>query len=174
MTPGELAHPEYDYHDANGRPLIGPCHVPGCSGMSLPGGGDAHSASPEGEAGHRRLTAADWPREEWVPEWVRNPMAPLSLDGFVEMEAANVYTVTVHHRATAYTIRAIPEAGGYTTYLIAGRFANAGEWITLGDDSAAEGIAYSYLAEKMPELARHAGDREGWIMAFRKLGVRVF
>ncbi len=53
MTPGEIAHPEIMYHDANGRPLIGPCHVPGCDGMSLPGGGDAHSD------GHLRLWCVD-------------------------------------------------------------------------------------------------------------------
>ena len=41
-TVGELARPDIAYHDANGRPLIGPCHVSGCPYMSLPGGGDAH------------------------------------------------------------------------------------------------------------------------------------
>lgn len=38
MTAGETANPGWVYHDANGRPLIGPCDTPGCPYASLPGG----------------------------------------------------------------------------------------------------------------------------------------
>ena len=41
-TIGELMRPDISYHDANGRPLIGPCHVTGCPYQSLPGGESDH------------------------------------------------------------------------------------------------------------------------------------
>lgn len=44
LTSGEVANPGWAYRDANGRELMGPCHVPGCTGISLPGGGDNHPA----------------------------------------------------------------------------------------------------------------------------------
>lgn len=46
LTPGELAHPDWAYRDANGRPLRGPCASIDCRYASAPGGADhvgAHS-----------------------------------------------------------------------------------------------------------------------------------
>lgn len=70
--------------------------------------------------------------------------------------------ITVHHRATTYTIRAIPEPGGYTTYLIAGRYGNAGEWITLGDDSAGADIMVEACIGADKRVVRHAHVPDEW------------
>lgn len=45
-----------------------------------------------------------------------------------------------------------------------------GEWIRLDVDS----IAWTYLAEKMPEMARREGDKPGWVKVFKAAGVEVF
>lgn len=45
-----------------------------------------------------------------------------------------------------------------------------GQWVRLDVNK----IAWTYLTEKMPALAKYPGDKPGWFMAFAKAGVEVF
>lgn len=45
-----------------------------------------------------------------------------------------------------------------------------GEWMLLDVKS----VAWNYVAEKMPILAKREGDKPGWKMAFAKAGIEVF
>lgn len=77
---------------------------------------------------------------------------------------------TVNNRATVYTV--IVAHGTQTTYyMFASSWGgNHGEWI----ETASTDLAWSYLTEKVPGLARHEGDKEGWIMALKEAGLEVF
>lgn len=51
---------------------------------------------------------------------------------------------------------------------------NYGEWILLGSDFGSDSVAWNYLAEKMPIMGKHDGDKPGWIKAFATVGIEVF
>lgn len=91
---------------------------------------------------------------------------------------SEVFTAKVTNRGTVYTIHyTYPDSvaalfdGGPGFYMLeTGWSGNNGEWIRLAENR----IAWSYLAEKMPRMARLDGDREGWVKAFAEAGVEVF
>lgn len=91
---------------------------------------------------------------------------------------AEVYKAEVTHRSTVYRIHyTYPDSvsalfdGGPGFYMLeTGWSGNCGEWIQLQDNS----VAWDYLAEKMPIMAKREGDKEGWVLAFRAAGVEVF
>jgi hypothetical protein len=91
-----------------------------------------------------------------------------------------VITHEAIHASTVYRLHVIDEpvmetwdiTVNWTRYILAetGWERGHGEWITLSEDS----IAWSYIAEKMPQLAQRIGDRPGWVKAFALAGVEVF
>lgn len=76
----------------------------------------------------------------------------------------------VANRGTMYRLHRV-EGRGYRFFLLESGYGNNyGEWIRLeGAD-----IAWSYLAEKMPRMARLDGDIEGWVKVFAMAGIKVF
>jgi hypothetical protein len=79
----------------------------------------------------------------------------------------------VEHRGTEYKMTVVID-DRYRYVMLANRSGsnNNGEWLRLAVDH--ESIAWSYLKEKMPELAKHPGDKEGWVMVFKMAGIEVF
>ena len=89
------------------------------------------------------------------------------IETFVAQNAGTVYRLHV-----AVIERPLRDSTFEDTFLMCetGWGSGYGEWIRLDTDE----IAWNYLSEKMPGLARFGGDKPGWIMAFAKAGVRVF
>jgi hypothetical protein len=84
-----------------------------------------------------------------------------AIQTFRVTNAGAVYEVTAVNGETERWFLACTGMSGY----------NHGEWIRLGADS----VAWSYLTEKMPGLARFGNaDKPGWIMAFAQAGLEVF
>lgn len=83
-------------------------------------------------------------------------------------------TYKVHeatNAATRYVLRSVDLDSGETLVCAETDWGgHHGEWILLGEHS----VAWSYIAEKMPRLARLDGDKPGWIKAFAAAGIRVF
>jgi hypothetical protein len=79
-------------------------------------------------------------------------------------------TYNVTNAATVYRIHVITLPQAQLVCAETGWSQGHGEWVMLLDDS----VAWTYLTEKMPSLARHEGDKPGWIMAFAKARIEVF
>lgn len=79
-------------------------------------------------------------------------------------------SVLVNNRSTAYHLL-WQEDGDDTYYILMNRWGqNSGEWIRLSEKS----VSWDYLVEKMPELGKYEGDKDGWVWAFEEAGVEVF
>jgi hypothetical protein len=83
-------------------------------------------------------------------------------------------TYTATHASTVYRIHVVETHENFrdSTFILAetGWDSGHGEWIQIDVGS----IAWSYIAEKMPLLAKREGDRVGWTMAFALAGIEVF
>lgn len=89
----------------------------------------------------------------------------------IRFDQAGPLLFEVAHRSTMYRIHKVNSADGSSFFMVvSGRGGNHGEWIRLIGPS----IAWSYLAEKMPQMARLDGDKEGWVKVFAMAGVEVF
>jgi hypothetical protein len=83
-------------------------------------------------------------------------------------------TREVHNRGTRYIGHRAVDLDSQRMFLmlVTGWSGNCGEWIALpiGEDE----IAWSYLAEKMPAIETHGGDRPGFVALLAEFGIRVF
>lgn len=82
----------------------------------------------------------------------------------------------VWNRGTAYGITRIDvphTSTGPRVYVLAttGIGMTYGEWVELW---STDSIAWTYLAETLPNLERFGSDKEGWIKAFAAIGIEVF
>jgi hypothetical protein len=81
-------------------------------------------------------------------------------------------TYEVHNKGTRYIAHRATIDDRQLIAVVTGWTGNSGEWIALpiGEDE----VAWSYLTEKVPGLARFGGDAEGYVLLFAEMGIRVF
>lgn len=73
--------------------------------------------------------------------------------------------------ATRYTGHLIRlESGAVIVALATGWTENGGQWIGL----IAHSVSWDYLTEKVPALRDREGDKEGWVLLFKDMGIEVF
>ena len=84
--------------------------------------------------------------------------------------ARPMMTFEVTNKGTIYRVHRVDALHRRFWLVMSGFGNNYGEWIEVHGDT----IAWSYLAEKMPRMARLDGDKPGWIMVFAKAGLEVF
>lgn len=89
---------------------------------------------------------------------------------YYKAEVANRGTMYRIHHVVPDAVQALMEGGPVLVLCETGWGMGYGEWMTIHGES----IAWSYVAEKMPELARRDGDREGWVKAFAAVGITIF
>ncbi len=86
--------------------------------------------------------------------------------------ATHFETREIHNAGTRYIGHRAVAGDRQFLMLVTGWTGNAGEWIALPGDETE--VAWSYLAEKCPEIGRFGGDRPGFVKLFAELGIRVF
>lgn len=84
----------------------------------------------------------------------------------------HLQSVKVSNRGTVYQVTVFThgELGFYLMFSSGWNGLNYGEWVHIHDNE----IAWSYLTEKCPALAKFEGDKEGWVMACKEAGIEVF
>ncbi len=82
----------------------------------------------------------------------------------------------VVNRSTVYQLTVVDDDGEDWYLLLADRWeSHNGEWLKIPVYFAdGPSIAWTYLTEKMPGLAKHDGDKPGWIKVLKEAGVEVF
>lgn len=86
--------------------------------------------------------------------------------------SVQLHSHKVSNAGTIYQVAVIDsgEDGHYLMFSTGFSSLNHGEWVFIAGNE----IAWSYLTEKCPDLAKYEGDKPGWVMACAEAGIEVF